>query len=225
MLPREPLLVTLVKLVDRIPMPPEPERRGRGRPRVYSDRIMVKALVIMVIRRLYTAYSLLAFLEQETALTNQLRDLLKNKEGKFPVRRTWERRLAQLPDTLPGLIGCLGRHLGSHGVGPVHGKESHLDIHPQVLVFRNVLRIPSDEHMGIPETQNIAVACSFGMKGVPTGPFMHNIVGGDGPDLDPVKAASIAIPEHIGLKILQLFHTGFRHHHPGAGFQQVLYGI
>lgn len=111
MLPREPLLVTLVKLVDRIPVPPEPGKRGRGRPKEYPDRIIVKALVIMVIRRLYTAYSLLAFLEQGTDLTNQLREQLKNKEGKFAVRRTWERRLAQLPGTLPGLIGCLGRYL------------------------------------------------------------------------------------------------------------------
>jgi hypothetical protein len=29
----------------------------------------------------------------------------------FPARRTWERRLKALPDTLPGLIGCFGRYL------------------------------------------------------------------------------------------------------------------
>jgi len=113
MLSREPLLVTLVKLVDLIPMPKKPEKRGRGRPKVYSDRIIVKALVIMVIRRLYTAYSLLAFLEQDTELTHQLKELLKTDDGKFAVRRTWERRLEQLPETLPGLIGCLGRYLAA----------------------------------------------------------------------------------------------------------------
>ena len=65
----------------------------------------------MIIRRLYSAYSLLAFLEQETALTQQLRTLLTDEHGRFPCRRTWERRLEVLPDDLPGLIGTLGRYL------------------------------------------------------------------------------------------------------------------
>jgi hypothetical protein len=33
------------------------------------------------------------------------------EHGRFPSRRTWERRLATLPSTLPARIGCLGRHL------------------------------------------------------------------------------------------------------------------
>ncbi len=110
MVQEEALLVTLVLLVDRLPFPQPPPTRGRGRPKVYSDRLIVKALVIMIIRRLYTAYSLLAFLEQPTALTAQLRGLL-TENGQFPNRRTWERRLQALPDSLPGLVGCLGRHL------------------------------------------------------------------------------------------------------------------
>jgi Transposase DDE domain len=110
MLPSEHLLVTLVKLVDCIPTPAASARRGRGRPQTYPDKLIVKALIIMVIRRLYSAYSLLAFLEQETALTGQLKSLLGEKNH-FPTRRTWERRLVQLPQRLPGLIGCLGRHL------------------------------------------------------------------------------------------------------------------
>jgi len=64
----------------------------------------------MIIRRLYTAYSLLAFLEQEDFVAQQLKALL-HEDGKFPTRRTFERRLAQLPATLPSLIGYLGRHL------------------------------------------------------------------------------------------------------------------
>ncbi len=111
MLAREPLLVTLVKLVDRIPMPELPPKRGRGRPKVYTDRLIVKALVIMIIRRLYTAYSLLAFLDQDTDLTRTLRTELTDVHGQFPSRRTWERRLQALPESLPGLIGCFGRYL------------------------------------------------------------------------------------------------------------------
>lgn len=113
MIPQIPFLVILIRLVDLIPIPAEPCQRGRGRPLVYSDRLMVKALLIMVVRRLYSAYSLLAFLDQDTLLTTLLRAELTNDQGCFPSRRTWERRLARLPDTLPGLIGALGRHLVS----------------------------------------------------------------------------------------------------------------
>jgi hypothetical protein len=40
----------------------------------------------------------------------ELRALL-TEEGRYPTRRTWERRLKTLPDKLPAQIGCLGRHL------------------------------------------------------------------------------------------------------------------
>ncbi|MEW6129895.1 MAG: transposase [Acidobacteriota bacterium] len=104
------LLVSLVLLIDNIPLPPKSDKRKRGRPKEYSERLILKALLIMIIRRLYTAYSLLAFLEQEDWVAQQLKVLL-HEDGKFPTRRTWERRLQQLPDTLPALIGYLGRHL------------------------------------------------------------------------------------------------------------------
>jgi len=111
MLHQKPLLVTFVMLVDRIPMSAPPKKRGRGRPKVYPDRLIVKALIIMVVRRLYSAYSLLAFLGQDTALTRELCALLTDNKGRFPSRRTWERRLEALPESLPGLIGALGRYL------------------------------------------------------------------------------------------------------------------
>ena len=104
------LLVSLVLLIDKIPFPPQRDKPKRGRPKRYTDRLILKALLIMIIRRLYTAYSLLAFLEQHDCVAQQLKALL-HEDGKFPTRRTWERRLAQLPDTLPSLIGYLGRHL------------------------------------------------------------------------------------------------------------------
>lgn len=111
MLQQKPLLVILLELVERIPQPAPPRKRGRGRPKVYSDVLIIKALVIMIVRRLYSAYSLLSFLEQETSLTAQLRNLLTDEKGRFPSRRTWERRLAALPSDLPGLIGAMGRYL------------------------------------------------------------------------------------------------------------------
>jgi len=111
MIRQEPLFVILVKLVDQFPEPALPAKRRRGRPDCYSDRLIVKALIIMIIRRLYSAYSLLAFLDQPTELTRRLRAELTRPTGRFPSWRTWERWLKRLPDWLPGLIGALGRHL------------------------------------------------------------------------------------------------------------------
>jgi len=71
----------------------------------------MKALVIMIIRRLDTSYALLAFLDQDDAVAARLRPLWC-AHGRFPSRRTWERRLATLPPSLPGVIGYCGRHLG-----------------------------------------------------------------------------------------------------------------
>ena len=103
------ILVSLVRMMDRIPMPPAPAPR-RGRQKRYSDRLILKALIIMIIRRLYTAWSLLSFLQQTDPAVCQLRGLL-TEQGQFPSRRTWERRLKALPASLPGMIGWFGRHL------------------------------------------------------------------------------------------------------------------
>jgi hypothetical protein len=104
------LLVTLVKLVNRIPMPPPPTKRGRGRPKFYPDRLFLKSLVIMILRHLHNVHELLSVLEQPTAEMQTLRALLTEK-GRYPSRRTWERRLKGLPASLPAQIGCLGRYL------------------------------------------------------------------------------------------------------------------
>jgi hypothetical protein len=112
MIGQQSLLVTLVELVDRLPVPPAPanKKRGPGRPRVYTDRLFLKALVVMIVRRLHTLTELLSVLAQPTPEMQLLRVLL-SEQGKFPSRRTFERRLKTLPDTLPTQIGCLGRHL------------------------------------------------------------------------------------------------------------------
>lgn len=112
MIPQEPLLVILVKLVDRIPIPSTPSKRKRGHPVVYPDRLFLKALVIMIVRHLHKVHQLLSVLEQPTAEMQGLRALLMENR-RYPSRRTWERRLKAIPDTLPAQIGCLGRHLVS----------------------------------------------------------------------------------------------------------------
>ncbi len=111
MIGQDTLLVTLVRLVDRLPIPPPPAKRARGRPVTYPDRLFLKALVIMIVRHLHSPYELLSVLDQPTAEMRALRGLLTLPDGRYPARRTWERRLAALPATLPAQIACLGHHL------------------------------------------------------------------------------------------------------------------
>jgi hypothetical protein len=102
-------LVLLLRLVDRIPVPPPPPP-PRGRPRRYSERLFLKALVVMIVRHLHRPGELLAVLAEPTAEMHQVRALL-SEHGRLPCRRTWERRLGSLPDSLPAQLGCLGRCL------------------------------------------------------------------------------------------------------------------
>jgi hypothetical protein len=109
MITQDNVLVQLIRLVERIPSPPPPRRR-RGRPIVYSEKLFLKALVIMIVRRLHRVGELLAVLDEPTSEMKMVRELLC-EEGRFPCRRTFERRLKALPDTLPEQICCLGGHL------------------------------------------------------------------------------------------------------------------
>src|SRR5688572_14203710 len=105
------ILVQLLRAVDRIPEPPSPPQpRKRGRPIVYSDRLFLKALVIMIIKRLHRVHELFSVLSQKSADMQEVRALLF-EQGRFPSRRTFERRLNRLPGTLPAQIACLGAHL------------------------------------------------------------------------------------------------------------------
>ena len=67
--------------------------------------------MVMIVRRLHKVGELLAVLEEPTPEMRSLRKLLSGPDGRFPSRRTFERRLRALPETLPERIGLLGRHL------------------------------------------------------------------------------------------------------------------
>jgi hypothetical protein len=110
MVPEAPVLVALIVLIDRIPLPPPPVSRGRGRPRVYPDRLFLKALVVMIVKHLPTVHSLLAVLDEPTPEMQRLRARL-TEDGRYPAQRTWQRRLRAIPASLPAQIGCLGRSL------------------------------------------------------------------------------------------------------------------
>jgi hypothetical protein len=104
----EPLLV-LLSLVEGMPMPPQSARRGH--PDVYADRLILKGLVVMLVRRVWTAHGLLALLREPTPQMAQVRANLTDEQGRFPSRRTWERRLDRLAGVLPLLIALLGAWL------------------------------------------------------------------------------------------------------------------
>jgi Transposase DDE domain len=110
MIYQDSVLVQLILLVDQIPTPQPPPRRPRGRPIFYSEKLFMKALVIMIVRRLHKVGELLAVLEEESAQMREVRQLLF-EGGRFPSRRTFQRRLKTLPNSLPDQIGCLGRYL------------------------------------------------------------------------------------------------------------------
>src|SRR5919202_4187472 len=101
MIAQDTVLVQRIRLIDRIPTPPPPTtRRSPGRPIVYSDRLFLKALLIMIVRRLHKVGELLAVLEEPAPEMRLVHGLL-SEEGPFPSRRTFERRQ----------FGSLRRHL------------------------------------------------------------------------------------------------------------------
>ena len=91
-------------------MPVPPQKRGRGHPKVYPDRLFLKALVIMIVCHLHHVHELRSRLAQPNVEMCRLRELLC-EQGRFPTRRTWERQMSVIPESLPAQIGCLGRHL------------------------------------------------------------------------------------------------------------------
>lgn len=103
MIAQASLLVSLVELVARLPMPEPAAARRRRRPKLYSDQLMLRALVVMIIRHLHTPHELLSVLAQPTVEMQRLRALL-TVDVRFPSRHTWERHLAAIPTTLPAQI-------------------------------------------------------------------------------------------------------------------------
>ena len=83
MIDQDGVLVQLKRLIDRIPTPPPPSRRPRGRPIFYSNRLFLKALVIMIVKRLHTVGELLSVLSEPTPEMQRVRELLKKREGAF----------------------------------------------------------------------------------------------------------------------------------------------
>jgi hypothetical protein len=86
MITQDSILVQLIRLIDRIPTPPAPPRRPRGRPIFYSEKLFLKALVIMIVRRLHKVGELLAALDEPTPEMRMVRELLLIGEGTLPLQ-------------------------------------------------------------------------------------------------------------------------------------------
>jgi hypothetical protein len=99
----------VLSLIDRRFRPPTPAP-GRGRPTVSPERLVLPARVVMVVRKLATVQALLAVLRQPSAAMAPVRQLL-TEAGRFPSRRTWERRRGRLPQSLPAPIASRGAQL------------------------------------------------------------------------------------------------------------------
>jgi hypothetical protein len=87
-------------LIDLILIPPKPEQQKRGHTKTCPDQLFLKALVIMIVRQVHTPSGLLAILAQATQEMQilLLRQKLSLADGRFPCRRTWERRPTSIPE-------------------------------------------------------------------------------------------------------------------------------
>lgn len=110
MIAQDTLLVILVKLVDQIPMPPPPPKRGRGHPKVYPDRLFLKALVIMIIRRLHKVHELLTVLEQPTSDADLAG--IADRERALPFATDLGTAIESHPGGLAGADWLPGAHFG-----------------------------------------------------------------------------------------------------------------
>ncbi len=106
MVSQSPLLLLLLALIDELPLAPSAVRRGR--PCQYSERLFLKALVVMVVRHLPTVHALVAVLDQPEMAA--VRAAL-SEHRHLPTRRTFERRLKRLPSRLPEQIAFVGEQL------------------------------------------------------------------------------------------------------------------
>ena len=132
MITSEPLLVTLVKLVDSIPVPPQPAKRPRGRPKVYSDRLFLKALIVMLVRHLHKVHELLAVLAEPTA---EMAAVAGSAHGTRPLPDT--AHLGTPPESHAGHVAGPDRLFGvlpGH-VDPALGSLHTVELSPSTVRF------------------------------------------------------------------------------------------
>ena len=84
-------LVTMLDLIDGLPSPAPSTPSSPGRPSLYSNRLLLKAPVIMIVRWLSKVHALLRVFEQPTQEMQKLKQQLYEQE-RFPSRWTFDQR-------------------------------------------------------------------------------------------------------------------------------------
>ncbi len=124
MIARDSLLVQLLRLVDRLPHP-APSPRRRGRPTVYSNRLLLKALVVMLVRHIQTVAGLLVVWEQPTA---EMQPCCRRESGGRVAAPGSDACKACRPPCAPRLAASVGTccACSSHGRrGQSRGQRQH----------------------------------------------------------------------------------------------------
>ena len=106
-------LLRLLRLVDSIPWPSPPRRRGR--PYVYPYAVMLKCFIVMVWQRIDSNRGLHAYLTMERPYNGAVQ-LACGLGGRVPCRRTFDRRLRGIPPLVRASIGVVARLLCSKGL-------------------------------------------------------------------------------------------------------------
>lgn len=103
----------ILALIDRIPFPEPPQRRGR--PYVYPPRNMLKCFVVAVVKRLYNGYQMRAYFAAAWNEKGEIADeyiyslaCACGMGERLPSRWTFDRRFQGLPALLSQLILTTG---------------------------------------------------------------------------------------------------------------------
>ena len=106
-------LLRLLRLVDSVPWPKPPRRRGR--PYVYPFVVLLKCFVVMVWQRIDSNRGLHAFLTMDKPYPRVVCEACGLSQ-RMPSRRTLDRRLKAMPPMLKASIRIMAKILCVHGL-------------------------------------------------------------------------------------------------------------
>jgi hypothetical protein len=103
-------LIHLLALIDLVWVEPERHKRGRGAPKVYSERVMFKVYVVSLVKKLWERRGLWRFLQANPTIASAC------GLAQLPDRRTLDRRLAEIAPQAEDQIQAVGLTLILEGV-------------------------------------------------------------------------------------------------------------
>jgi hypothetical protein len=103
-------LIHLLALIDLVWVEPDGSKRGRGAPKVYSERVMFKVYVVSLVKKLWERRALWRFLQANPTIAAAC------GLAQLPDRRTLDRRLDEIAPQAEDQIQALGLTLILEGV-------------------------------------------------------------------------------------------------------------